>query len=179
MGNSGYVEHGIAGFDHQQERRVAVLDRQRAGVVRGLLAGLAHHRVPGARAALGVTGLGGRFLRREQAGLSVGSGGALSLGGLLGFKDEAVALVAVDPPGRARAVGQLEVDGAFEDVVVLCVVFLLRARRLHVQQVAQVDHERLRVAALRAAGLGPVFDERVRVAARGMALLRVGLVGHA
>jgi hypothetical protein len=122
-----HLDH-VGNVDHQQERRVAVVDRQRAGVVGGLLAGLAHHRVPGARPALGLSGLGGRLLRREQAGLGAGARGAAALGGLLGLQDEAVALVAVDPPGRAGAVGVLEVDAAFEDVVVLAVVLLRRAR---------------------------------------------------
>ena len=168
-----HLDH-VGDVDHQQERRVAVLHRERAGVVGGLLAGLAHHRVPGAGAALGVARLGGRLLRREQAGVAAGVRGAPALGGLLGLQDEAVALVAVDPPGRAGAVGVLEVDAALEDVVVARVVLLRGARRLDVEQVAQVDHERLRVRLLRAAGLGPVRDEGVRVAARDVARVGIG-----
>ena len=172
-----HLDH-VGDVDHQQERRVAVFDRQRAGVVGGLLAGLAHHRVPGAGAALGVAGLGRGLFRREQAGLTAGARLALALGGLLGLQDEAVALVAVDPAGRAGAVGQLEEDRALEDVGVARVVLLLRARRFHVQQVAQVDHERLRVAAFRAAGPGPVGDKAVDVAAGGVGRVRVGVGGQ-
>lgn len=117
---------------------------------------------------------GRRLLRREQAGVGAGAPGALALGGLLGFQDKTVALVAVDPPGRAGTVGMLEVDAAFEDVVVLRVVLLRGARRLDVEQVAQVDHERLRVRLLRAAGLGPGGDEIVRVAARDVARAGIG-----
>ena len=86
-----------------------------AGVALGLALGGCERPVPGGRAALAVA-------CRARLPLALGPGRVLGVDALLGFQDEAAALVEVDAPG-AGVGGVLEVDGPLEHVAVMRRVF--------------------------------------------------------
>ena len=98
----------VAHVDHHQERRPALVGRQRAGVLLGLAA-RAQHRVV---EALGV-----------RRGLQP-----------LRLADEAGALVAVDEAVALAAVAVAEGDAAFEDVGVVARVLRPGVRLRHAEQ---------------------------------------------
>lgn len=83
----------------------------------------------------------------------------LTVAALLGFEDEAVALVEVDAAGAVRDVGLLERHRPLEDVGVLLVVGLRRVRALDPEHVAQLAEEELAVGTLGRARLFPARDE--------------------
>ncbi|MDP4539032.1 hypothetical protein Q9K01_05265 [Qipengyuania sp. DY56-A-20] len=105
----------IADVGDQNERWIGVIIGERAGVILRLLLGGDHHLVPGPGPALGMAQLlrGGDTGQFQLLALAR----PLALGRLLGFEDEALALVAVDAPGGHRAAGMAEGDGSLEDIV--------------------------------------------------------------
>ncbi|MDP4593189.1 MAG: hypothetical protein NWT00_01315 [Beijerinckiaceae bacterium] len=56
----------MANIGDQQKRRVAVFNRQGAGVILGLFAGCQHDLIPGAGATFGVPGAGLKRVLRQQ-----------------------------------------------------------------------------------------------------------------
>ena len=76
----------------------------------------------------------------------------LALGGLLGFEDEAAALVAIDAAGRTRAVEVAEGDVAFKDVVVEARLLARELRLGQPERAGQPLDKQLIIGHLRAAG---------------------------
>jgi hypothetical protein len=87
----------VTDIDHEQERRIAMLDRKSAGVILCLLACGEHDLIPAACAPLRLAGLTLRCVFRDQQKLVQADLISLPLTRLLGFKDETAAPVAVDP----------------------------------------------------------------------------------
>ena len=142
VGGAGAGELGVqlddvAHVHHHHEGRAALGGRQRAGVVLGLGAG-AQQRV--------VEGAGGR----GAAGLRLDAGFQL-----LALPDEVAAPVAVDAAGAGAAVAVGEGDGPLEHVALLG----RGVRRLHAQQLAELDDEALRGGQLRGGDAAPALDE--------------------
>ena len=74
---------------------------------------------------------------------------------MLGFEHEAMALVAIDAARRCRAIGMLEGDAAFEDVIVFRGIVLGHVGLREAKRMTESDDEELVVRQLRAArGLG-------------------------
>ena len=93
----------VTDIDEDDEGRIAVFDRQVAGVVDGLRIGGAHDPIPAARAAPGVAELAAVRFGAEQIGGARIFG--LAAGGLLGFEHKAAALVAIDIELGGGAIG--------------------------------------------------------------------------
>ena len=115
-GEIGIDLDDVADIDDQQERRIAVIDGQGAGIILRLAPRGDHHLVPPLGAAAGVALLQRGFQPGQRQ--LIGFDRLPALGGLLGLQDEAAALVAIDAPGRTRPVRMAEGDVAFEHIVV-------------------------------------------------------------
>jgi hypothetical protein len=148
VGGAGAGELGVqlddvAHVHHHHKGRAALRGRQRAGVVLGLGAGAQEGVVKPAAA---------------------GGGLALAVFELLALPDEVAAPVAVDAPGAGAAVAVGEGDGALEHVALLG----RGVRRLHAQQLAELDDEALRGGQLAGGDAPPAGDELMRGPGRGV-----------
>jgi len=129
-GEIGIDLDAIADVGDEQKRRPAMIDGERLGVAFGLTLGLHHRLGPSRRAAPGgATGDAGFGGLAEDVEIVIALIGrrTVRLAALLGFEDEAAALVAVDPAEAGGAVAIVLKDAAFEDVVVRGVVSLRAA----------------------------------------------------
>ncbi|MNZ61931.1 hypothetical protein D3C78_800350 [compost metagenome] len=125
----GVQREGLADIGDDDERRAALVGRQSAGVVLGLLARLVDGGIPAVAAGL--------------------------LAGVLAFEDEAAASVEVERAGAPAAVGEQLGDTALEDVGVFATLRASRIGLREVQQGAQLGDEHLQVGALVAAMADP------------------------
>jgi len=137
-------------IQHQQERRIAVLHRQRPRIALRLVARRQHRPVPAAGAASGRPQLHLRRVLRQQVQL-VAMRPGLAQARLLRFQHEAAALVEVDPPRRSRPIRMLEADPPLICIVVLRVIGGAERRCRQAQRVAETLDELLRVGNLAAA----------------------------
>lgn len=129
-----------------------MLCRQAEDVILGLFAGVAHQHVPAP------FGRGGRrsLVRLEQGRLVI----ALSRPGLLGFENEATALVEVDAQGGGEPLGLAPLHAALEDVIVGPSVVAGRVRTRQLKSFAEFRQEHLIVRALcPAARMTPALDK--------------------
>jgi hypothetical protein len=138
VGGAGTGEVGVqfddlADVDDDQERRPALVGRQRAGIAFGLTAG----------ALQGVI---------EHPAGDTGPD-------LLGFKHEMGAPVAVDAAERAAAVAVTKSDSPLEDVGVVTRIVARRIGRRHAEHLAQVADEELIIGQLAAVGIAPAGQE--------------------
>lgn len=85
---------------------------------------------------------------------------------LLGFEDEAAALVKIDAAVRLSAVGVGEDDAAFEDVGVVVVVGARGVGVRDIEDIAQFAEEQGVVRTLGTAGSGPTIEEGLDGVAR-------------
>ena len=86
---------------------------------------------------------------------------AVGVAALLGFKNEAAALVRIDPPEIARPVAIVLKHAALEDVVVMGVVGAASIRGGDPDEGAEAVYETLCVRELGPAGFPPLADEVV------------------
>lgn len=135
-----------------------MIDGERLGVAFGLTLGLHHCLGPTGCAApggaAGDTGFGG-LAEDVEIVLALVGRRPIRLAALLGFKDEAAALVAVDPAEAGGTVAIVLKDAALEDVVVRGIVSLRAARRIDTEQPGQTVDEGLGVCEFAAAGAAP------------------------
>jgi hypothetical protein len=136
-GEFGVELDDVADIDDHQEGRPAFVGRQVARVVLGLAAG-AHESVV------------------ELAGGGAGAN-------LLGFADEAAALVAVDEAVAGAAVAVVKDDAALEDVGIVAGVFVGRLGWGDFQEGAEIGDEELVIGPLGAADVAPAGEEGVDV----------------
>ena len=146
-GELGVELDAVADIDDEQQRRAAFAGGQGAGVLLGLAAGASmassHAALPRwavpffAALAFGLVALGERL------------GGFAFLDALLGFEDEAAALVEVDAAGAGGAVAVMKGDAALEDVGVVGVVGRGRVGPRNAEQIAELGEEELVVGTLR------------------------------
>gem|GEM_PF-2992592 len=138
IGGAGAREVGVqlddlADIDDDQERRPALVGRQRAGVAFGLAA-------------------------RPLQGVVETLAGDVEAD-LLGFENEMAALVAVDASVRRTAVTVAKTDPALEDVGVVAGIVARRVGGGDVEQPAEVGDEELVVGQLGTVGRSPAGDE--------------------
>ena len=154
----------IANIRDQQDRRPAMIGRQRLGIAFGLALGLEHGAGPAGRSAsrgaARDAGAGG-LAEDVEIVLAARRSGLVRLAALFGLKDEAVALVAVDAAKALGAVTIVLKHPAFEHVIVVRVVGAASIRRGNTDQRAQAVDEALRVRQLRPARIAPLDDESV------------------
>ena len=110
--------------------------------------------------------------RNWRAAMSISTGQNKALPRLLGLKDEAVLLVAVDEAGGGRSVVMMEIDAPFEGVVN---VAALMAGGSNADEGADVAHEVLIVGALADRRDGPAGYERFDIHPGGALLLAAKL----
>ena len=137
-----------------------MVGRKAKDIVLGLATRVAHQHVP---LALGRGGREG-FVRLEQRALALV---ALVGARLLGFQNEAAALVEIDPQGRGQTFGFPPFHATLEHIVIGPSVVAGRVRPGKTQRPAQLCKEHLIVGALGAAArLAPPLDERIDVQIR-------------
>lgn len=140
----------VADVGDYQERWVCMIVGKSAGIVLGLFLGRDHYLVPAFCAALGVT----KLLRRLYADQFklLGLASLFALGRLLRFKDEAIALVAIDSAGRSGPSGMSKRHGAFKHVVAGERLFFLKVWCGEAQRCRQSLNEKLSVSHLGTTG---------------------------
>ena len=154
----------IADVRDQQDRRPAMIGRQRLGIAFGLALRLKHRAGPAGRPAPRGAALdagAGGLAENVQIVLAACRSGLVRLAALLGLKDEAVALVAVDAAKALRAVAIVLKHPALEHIIVVRVVGAAAIGRGHADQRAQAVGEALRVRQLRPTRIAPLGDEGV------------------
>ena len=151
----GIELEAVADVDDDQERRPAVVDRERLGVALGLTPSALHGDapVPGAPDGGAFSRLGLHAAEERQLLFE------LLIRTLFRLHDEGVAPIQVDRAGAGRAVRVGEPDRVFESIAIARGIAGGRARPIDAQHVAQFDGERLEVGALGGAGLRPPRDE--------------------
>lgn len=140
----------VADIDDQQEWRVAVIYRQRAGIILRLPPRSDHHLVPALGAAFGVPELLCGLESRKRQLLALHR--LLPLRRLLGLQNEAALLVAVDAPGGASAIRMVEGYVSLEHVIVEPRFLAGKFRLRQPQSPSQPLNEQLIIGHFRAAG---------------------------
>lgn len=84
---------------------------------------------------------------------------AIGIAALLGFKDEAVPLVAIDPAKAARAIGFFLKHAAFKHIIVGGIIRPAAMGRGNADQRAQAVDEALRIGQFRTAGGAPIGNK--------------------
>lgn len=133
-----------------------MIGRERLGIALGLAGRALHRAGPLAGAALGhaaFEAFGGGLTEEiaQRVALAAFHCGNICRAALLGFENEAVALVAIDPAVRRAAVDLRLDDVAFEDIVVLLRVADSGMWRVDAEQDAQIGNEQLSIGTLVAA----------------------------
>jgi hypothetical protein len=162
----------VADVDHDEEWRAGFFAGEGAGVLFGLATGAEEDVVPGGGAARAVTAEAAFFALAGGVGKELFF--VLLLDALLGFEDEAAALVEVDAAEGLGAVRVDEHDAAFEDVGI-GIVFLLRGLGAgDFEQIAELAEKEGVVGAFGAARGGPAIDEGLDGVAGHAALSQTG-----
>jgi hypothetical protein len=104
---------GVADVHDDEEWRPSVGYGESFGILLGLVAGAEHSFVPAWRSADAGTTAAGSFKEEARFG---------RFAALLGFQDEAAALVRIDEASAGRAAGMPESYWPFEYIVVLAIV---------------------------------------------------------
>ena len=151
----GIELEAVADVDDDQERRPAVVDRERLGVALGLTPSALHGDAPGPGASDGGAFSRLRLYASEERQLFF----ELLVRTLFCLHDEGVAPVEVNASGAGRVVRVGEPDRVLKPVAIARGIARCRARPIDVQHVAQLDGERLEVGAFGGAGLRPPRDE--------------------
>ena len=99
---------------------------------------------------------GGSLAEKVQVIIATFCRRPIRIATLLGLKDEAVALVAVDPPEALRPVAIVLKYAALEDVVVVIIISLAAGRGWHAQKVAKAINKALGVCEFGAARIAPM-----------------------
>jgi hypothetical protein len=136
-GEVGIGLDDVADVADQDERRPAMIDRQRPCITLGLAASVQHQHVPG---PAGVAHAAGRRFHAGQI-LDRDLLRTLYLPRLLGLQDETAALVEVDTAEAERPIDGRAPDRAFEDVVVLVGRSSGGGRAAHAEHVAEFGQE--------------------------------------
>lgn len=146
----------VPDIDHDDEGRPAFLRRQAAGIAFRLLAGVAHQRIPlGAAARAGT----GPLQWKIEADLPQFRQLRVPLAALLGFEDEAAALVQVDIVGGIAAVFMAGNDAALENIGVVVLSLDRRFGLVHADQAAEFGQKQLIVRAFPATRGTPARDK--------------------
>lgn len=143
--------NAIADVRHEQDGRPAVINRQRLGVAFCLQLRGVHRLHPTGRTAPGRSTLdarGGLLTEDVEIVLALAGSSAVSLAPLLGFQDEAIALLAIDPTEALRAVAVVLNDAAFEHIGVVGIIGSATIWRRNLDQRAEAVDEALCIGKL-------------------------------